>query len=267
MKKRILAATLTGAILLSLGSTHLQIPSVSATDQNQNRKESDTMNKLLGNTEGFLLADSNTSASVYIDTAHEEISEGNGNSYCGLKMIADTFADDVEQVTGTKPDVVTEEDKLSENIIVAGTVENNELLRRLISNGILDASGLYKDGVLKWDCYQMQFVSGEDMHKCGYSGVNQALIIAGSNKRGAMYGLFHISEQIGVSSWVYMADAIPVSYESVYLDPDLLAFNHGMTHLSKEPSVKYRGFFINDESPSFTGWANTKFGGLNEKCY
>lgn len=267
MKKRIIVTALIAAVLLSSGSTCLPGPSVSAADQKEHRKESDTMNTTLGNTEGFLLANSNTAASIYIDTAHEEISEGDGNSYCGLELVANTFAGDVEKVTGTKPDVVTDESQISGNIIVAGTIEHNELLQRLVSNGIMDVSGLYKDGAPKWDCYRMQFISGEDMQKCGYAGVGQALVIAGSNKRGAMYGLFHISEQIGVSAWVYMADAVPVSYESVYLDPDLLAFNQGMIHLSKEPSVRYRGFFINDESPSFTGWAHTKFGGLNEKCY
>ncbi len=82
-----------------------------------------------------------------------------------------------------------------------------------------------------------------------------------------MYGLFHISERIGVSPWVYMADAVPVRHSAVYLDPGLLEFNQPESYLSKEPSVKYRGFFINDESPSFTGWAQQAFRGLNEDCY
>ena len=222
---------------------------------------------VLGNTDGFLLASQQNQATVYVDAEHEEISEGEGNEYCGLKIIADTFAKDVELVTGNPANVVTSAPELSGNVIIAGTIGHNDVIDALIANGSIDVSAMYKDGELKWDCYQMQFISGDLLAACGYNGISQALVIAGSNKRGAMYGLFHISEHIGVSAWVYMADAAPVTYESVYLDENLLEFNQPNLYVAKEPSVKYRGFFINDESPSFTGWANQAFRGLNEDCY
>ena len=62
---------------------------------------------VLGNTDGFLLASQQNQATVYVDAEHEEISEGEGNEYCGLKIIADTFAKDVELVTGNPANVVT----------------------------------------------------------------------------------------------------------------------------------------------------------------
>ncbi|MBE5938699.1 MAG: hypothetical protein E7265_11840 [Lachnospiraceae bacterium] len=221
----------------------------------------------LGNPGGFLLADTNTAAKVYIDKSHEEISEGEGYEYCGLEIIAERFAGDVELVTGAVPAVVTNASEMTGNMIIAGTVGNNDVINALVNNGVIDISGLYSNNVLKWDCYQMQFVSGADMARCGYSGVSQALVITGSNKRGAMYGLFNISEHIGVSAWVYMADAVPIKYSQVFLDGALLEFNQPDKYLAKEPSVKYRGFFINDEAPSFTGWASQAFGGLNENLY
>lgn len=222
---------------------------------------------VLGNTNGFLLSDGKTPAAVYVDAEHEEISASDGNEYCGLKIIADTFANDVGSVTDTPARVITNAAELSGNVIIAGTIGHNNVIDSLIANGQIDVSDLYKDGKLKWDCYQMQFVSGDVLSSCGYTGITQALVITGSNKRGAMYGLFHISEHIGVSAWVYMADAVPSKYSAVYLDAGLLEFNKENKYLAKEPSVKYRGFFINDESPSFTGWANKAFGGLNEDCY
>lgn len=216
---------------------------------------------------GFLLSDGVNAAKVYVDAAGEEFSESGGKGYCGLEMIARTFAEDVELVTGKAAAVATNAADMSGNVIIAGTIGRNEVIDALISRGAIDVSGLYKDGALKWDCYQMQFVGGDVLSACGYDGVSSALVITGSNKRGAMYGLFNISERIGVSAWVYMADAVPAKRSSVWLDPALLEFNREDKYLAKEPSVKYRGFFINDESPSFTGWARTAFGGLNEKCY
>lgn len=266
MKKRLLAALLSSVMVFTMSGTYMTRPVALAAKQNTKNEQRSTIG-MYGNTDGFLLSDGTKTAKVYVDKAHEEISEGEGKQYCGMEIIANTFADDVEKVTGKKAEVIYETKDISDNVIIAGTVENNEVIKKLVSQNVMDVSGLYKDDKLKWDCYQMQFISGTDLEKCGYTGVKQALVIAGSNKRGAMYGLFHISERIGVSAWVYMADAVPVQYSAVYLDRNSLEFNSENMFLSKEPSVKYRGFFINDESPSFTGWANKKFRGLNEKCY
>ncbi|MCI8308223.1 MAG: hypothetical protein HFH14_09265, partial [Lachnospiraceae bacterium] len=268
MKKKALAVLLILAMLLSMGSYCVNDSTALA----KNTPESGgftkmNMSQTLGSPGGFLLSDGAGSAKVYVDTAREEFSESGGKGYCGLEIIAGTFAKDVGLVTGRDADVVTDASELSGNVIIAGTIGNNEVIDTLIARGAIDVSGLYKNGAPKWDCYQMQFVGGDVLASCGYGGVANALVITGSNKRGAMYGLFNISEHIGVSAWVYMADAVPEKYSAVWLDSSLLEFNQADKYLAKEPSVKYRGFFINDESPSFTGWAGTAFGGLNEKCY
>ncbi len=268
MKRKALAVVLILAMLLSMGSYSMSDSTAMAKDvpESSGFTKMD-MNKTLGNPGGFLLSDGQTAARVYVDTAREEFSESGGKGYCGLEIIAETFAKDVGLVTGKDADVITSAKDMQGSVIIAGTIGGNEVIDALIARGAIDVSGLYKDGGLKWDCYQMQFVGEDVLSACGYNGVENALVITGSNKRGAMYGLFNISEHIGVSAWVYMADAVPVQYSSVWLDSSLLEFNQADKYLAKEPSVKYRGFFINDESPSFTGWAGGAFGGLNENCY
>lgn len=270
MKRKLLALLLILTMVFTMGN-HTTTTHSKAAEKTQNKTEQG----ILGSADGFRLSDGQSTATVYIDTAHEEISADSAkkasadgdNEYCGLKLIADTFAGDVGLVTDAPAKVITNAAELSENVIIAGTIGHNDVIDALIANGKIDVSGLYKNGELKWDCYQMQFISGDVLASCGYPGADQALVITGSNKRGAMYGMFHISEHIGVSVWVYMADAVPAKHSAVYLDPSLLAFNQENLYLAKEPSVKYRGFFINDESPSFTGWAYKAFGGLNEDCY
>ena len=84
-------------------------------------------------------------------------------------------------------------------------------------------------------------------------GVKNLMVIAGSDKRGAVYGMFHISERMGVSAWVYFADATPAKKAEII-------FDESVAMVSKEPSVTYRGFFINDEQPCLGNWAKEKFG-------
>jgi hypothetical protein len=83
-------------------------------------------------------------------------------------------------------------------------------------------------------------------------GVARALVIAGSDKRGTIYGIYEVSQQIGVSPWYWWADVAP-------RHRDTLAFKPGRTVVGP-PSVKYRGIFLNDEAPDLTNWVRAKFG-------
>lgn len=86
------------------------------------------------------------------------------------------------------------------------------------------------------------------------------LHIVGSDKRGTIYGLFLVSEKIGVSPFVNWGDVKPPRKDEVIIDENACI-------VSKEPSVRFRGFFINDEWPAFGTWCNEHFGGFNAKCY
>ncbi|MCF0198932.1 MAG: glycosyl hydrolase 115 family protein, partial [Bacteroidaceae bacterium] len=85
------------------------------------------------------------------------------------------------------------------------------------------------------------------------------LVIAGSDKRGTIFGIYELSRQLGVSPWYWMADAPVAKHSDVYLKPG--------RYTDGEPRVKYRGIFINDEWPSFGSWCNNQFGGVNSKAY
>jgi hypothetical protein len=126
--------------------------------------------------------------------------------------------------------------------IIAGTIGNSSLIDALIKSGKIDVSAIQGT----WEAYTSTIVSNP------MEGVHEALVIAGSNRRGTVYGLYDISEQIGVSPWYFWADSPPQRHDSIY------AMN--TTKVQGSPSVKYRGFFLNDEAPALTGYVNEKFG-------
>jgi hypothetical protein len=90
-------------------------------------------------------------------------------------------------------------------------------------------------------------------------GVDRALVIAGSDKRGTIYGLYELSAQIGVSPWYWWADVPIARHASLYVLPG--------RRTQDEPAVTYRGIFFNDEAPALSGWARETFGGFNHRFY
>ncbi|WP_210163370.1 glycosyl hydrolase 115 family protein [Niveispirillum irakense] len=88
--------------------------------------------------------------------------------------------------------------------------------------------------------------------------IPRALVIIGADRRGAVYGTYDLSERIGVSPWVWWADVPVVQKRDLHIVAGTRA---------DRPRVKYRGFFINDEDPAFSGWAKAKFGGINADLY
>ena len=183
----------------------------------------------------FILAGAQA-VQIYIDPAD--------TNYKGIRIAAEAFAGDVELVSGKKPELVDAAEKVTGPVIVVGTMKQNPLIAKAAEAGTLNLSEI--EG--KWECYVTKLS-------------NNILYIAGSDKRGCIYGIYRLSEMIGVSPWVWFADVAPEKKEELKFTAEELDF------VSKEPSVKYRGIFINDESPSFTGWVYGKFGGLNDKMY
>ena len=158
------------------------------------------------------------------------------NTLNGIKKIAAKVALDLKAVFGTEPAVL--ENKTVKNPIYAGTV-NDALIKDLGVN-LSDIAG-------KREVYKIVVK-------------NDALIIVGSDKRGTIYGLFKLSEMLGVSPFIDWLDIKPVKKSSFKL-PGNYRF------VSKEPSVRFRGFFINDEWPAFGNFCSKRFGGFNAKVY
>ena len=174
---------------------------------------------------------------------------GTENDYPGVRRIADKVKEDVKLVVGTAPIDHTPGTK-AENVLLFGTIGKDARLDEMEKRGLIDLSGIRG----KWDAYIFQIVDDP------YPEIRKALVIAGSNKRGTIYGLFHFSELIGVSPLVWWNHVWPEKKERIIL-------TDSVNFVSKEPSVKYRGFFINDEWPAFGTWACRHFGGVNAKCY
>ncbi|PRY52776.1 glycosyl hydrolase family 115 (putative glucuronidase) [Arcticibacter pallidicorallinus] len=166
-----------------------------------------------------------------------------------VKKSVDFLAGDIESVSGKRPSVSTATKTQEKYPIIVATVGNNDLIAELVAKKKINVD------VLKgqWERFIIQTVDDP------FPGVKKALVIVGSDRRGAAYGVFTLSEKIGVSPWYWWADAVIEKNKEIYLEK--------CHYISKGPAVKYRGIFINDESPAFRNWATEKFGGINHQCY
>ena len=168
------------------------------------------------------------------------------DDWYGVHRAAGDLAADFGRVTGLNGTLVSVDGNMQSNsgpVIIAGTIGKSSLLESMINQGLIDVSNT--EG--QWEAYTTQLVTNPA------PGIDQALVIAGADKRGSIYGLYDISEQIGVSPWYFWADVPAVSQEAIY------AMN--TTKQQGSPAVKYRGFFMNDEQPALTGWVSTRFEG------
>ena len=187
----------------------------------------------------FPLTANHHPATLVVDTAE----------FPGVLHAATNFASDVQQVTGDAPSIVHVAGTHDQDIVLIGTLGHSAVLDRLVTEHKLDVSAILGH----WEMSITRIVDNP------MPGVRRALVIAGSDKRGTIFGIYDLSEQIGVSPWAWWAD-VPVTHK------DNLYVTDG-TYIQPEPAVKYRGIFLNDEAPSLTNWAKEKFGGYNSRFY
>lgn len=166
----------------------------------------------------------------------------------GVHLAVNSFSNDVYKVTGTTPKIV-DSYKNGSPLVIIGTLGKNQWIDRLVKQGKLNITGITG----KWETFLIQSV------KNPFPGVQEALVIAGSDKRGTIYGVYDLSAQIGVSPWYWWADVPVKTKKAIYVKPG--------RHTDGTPAVKYRGIFINDEAPAFSGWTKEKFGGFNHQMY
>ncbi|MCR5132183.1 MAG: glycosyl hydrolase 115 family protein [Prevotella sp.] len=156
-----------------------------------------------------------------------------------VKQMAQVLADDIERVSGIRPQVSTRRGK-GQNIVI-GTVKFTKLHRKLQGT---------------WERYAIDTK--------GSRSKEPNLYITGSDARGLAYGVLHVSEAIGVSPWYWFAD-VPIDKSNKAV------FNYAENYVSKSPSVKYRGIFINDEDWGMKTWAaqtyEKELGDIGPKTY
>lgn len=171
-------------------------------------------------------------------------------AFSGVNKIARKVMHDVELVFGHAAQATTDRKMLGKTAVLYGTVDHSPMLQELDEINLIDLSEIQG----KREVFLFQVVDQP------FEGVEKALVIAGSDKRGTIYGLFHLSELLGVSPLVDWCDVKPQRKEVFSLEANF-------KYISKEPSVRYRGFFINDEWPAFGNWTMKNFGGFNAEMY
>jgi len=171
------------------------------------------------------------------------------DDFSGVRRAAADLQADVERVSGIRPALTKNERTPARLTVIVGTIGKSPVIDRLVKSGKLDVRSIAG----QWESFVIDTVAAP------MPGVEQALVIAGSDKRGTIYGIYEISEQIGVSPWYWWADVPPQHHAELFILSGPYA--------QGPPAVKYRGIFINDEDPSFSGWAKEKFGGINSKMY
>ena len=155
------------------------------------------------------------------------ISYADGEHSCVHRAIA-SLQKDFEAVMGVSPMRSVGDAK-----VLIGTVGVNPQIDQWVKQGILrDLKG-------KTEKYIIKTINGQ-------------LVIAGSDKRGTVYGIYELSRQIGVSPWYYWAD-VPVEKHAE------LFIREG-EYTDGEPAIRYRGLFLNDEAPCLTTWVKNTFG-------
>jgi hypothetical protein len=199
-----------------------------------------TSDVAFGNGPGrFRLSAAGISAPIVVSSA----------DFPGVVRAARGLGADVGRVTGRASAVSLDAVPAVQEVVVAGTLGRSPLVDSLVHAGVLDTSGVAG----RWEAWVTQVVDRP------WPGVARALVVAGSDKRGTIYGLYGLSAQIGVSPWYWWAD-VPVRHRpALFVLPG--------RHAEGPPAVKYRGIFLNDEAPALAGWARTTFGGLNHRFY
>lgn len=177
-------------------------------------------------------------AAVYADSSADP----------AVHHVADSFAADLQRVSGHGAIRVDDLTQASGDLVIIGVPGRSAVIDRLISTGKLKVTPILG----RWEAFERIVVEHP------FPRVREALIIVGADRRGAVFGTYDLSEKIGVSPWYWFAD-VPVHRQpNVFITAGRYA---------DAPKVKYRGFFINDEDPSFSTWAVKHFGGINAKVY
>lgn len=169
------------------------------------------------------------------------------NDHKGVIRAVNNLKEDFNKICGKSPVLAN---KTMKNIrIIAGSADNSKYIKKLIKEGLISESEICG----KREKFIIKLIDKPLKLK------ETVLVIAGSDKRGTIYGIYELSRQMGVSPWYYWAD-VPVKKHSKI-------FAKKGSYTDGEPAVKYRGIFLNDEAPSLSNWVKSTFGDYNSAFY
>jgi hypothetical protein len=182
---------------------------------------------LFGQPESFYLAGNSTEINILVDQKDSKT----------VLLSARLFAEDIERVSNYLPQLVSEKENARKTCVIIGSIEGSSFIRKLISTGQIEVSQVRG----QWESCLTQIINNP------FPGIDKALVIAGSDRRGTAYGVFELSKQIGVSPWYYFADVTTKKNSEVSVSVQRT--------ILESPSVQYRGIFINDEMWGLRPWA------------
>lgn len=204
--KRIISAIL--AVAISIFS----VPVFAAEGEGQTELSQTVSGYVSASSGDIEIASKTKTPNIYVDAV---------NDYEGVVRVAGDLQSDIESVTGVTANVVDDPSKAD---IIVGTVGKSSAILNLVSEGKLNVADIEGE----WEAFKICDVDGK-------------LVIAGADKRGTIYGVYDLSEKMGVSPWEWWADVTPSHSDSIYVSlPD-------GGYVEGSPSVKYRGIFINQE--------------------
>jgi len=169
--------------------------------------------------------------------------------YIGVIDAMKCLQSDMKAVTGVEPKLLLDRIPQNQQIVIVGTLGNSPLIDQLIKTKKINVDEIKG----KWENSLIEVIENP------FANVARALVIVGSDQRGTIFGIYDLSEKIGVSPWYWWAD-VPIPQQiNMYIKPG--RYNLG------EPKIKYRGIFISDEEPSLSRWAVENYGGFNRQFY
>ena len=171
--------------------------------------------------QGDLLINANDKVEIYMDA----------NDCRGVSYAANALVRDISKVSGSQA-TITSNRKAT---ILVGTIGHSAAIDQLIRQKRINGN----------------LLKGK-REKFIITVVDNQLVIAGSDRRGTIYGIYELSQQMGVSPWYDWAD-VPVEHH------DSIFVNKGI-YTDGEPAVRYRGIFLNDEAPCLTSWVKNTYG-------
>jgi hypothetical protein len=171
------------------------------------------------------------------------------NDFTGVLIATGNLQTDISNVSSVFPQIAHDAGNAGANAIIIGTIGKSAIIDQLIHSGKIDISEISN----QWESFFLQTVSNP------LPGIQNALVICGSDKRGTIYGIYDLSEEIGVSPWHFWTDTPPKHHDTLFV--------RAGKYIQGPPAVKYRGIFINDEAPDLSGWVNEKDGGYNHAFY
>ena len=188
----------------------------------------------------FLTASTSRAANAFVDfnQGDFQLNKGNcvtigiaDNEQRGVLRAAKNLCTDIKAVCGAEVSL----GNASSSTIVAGTLGSSKIIDEIAKNRVFDAKMIKG----KREMYIIKVT-------------DEQVVIAGSDRRGTIYGIYELSRQLGVSPWYYWADVPTEHHSAVYMKKGI--------YTDGEPAVRYRGLFLNDEAPCLTSWVKNTFG-------